>query len=42
MGNMFKDIYSVNGYESKLLSCMMEDFVIVILLLIFWNICGMI
>ena len=40
-GNMFKDIYSANGYESKLLSRTTEDSVTVTSPLIPWNTCGM-
>ena len=38
---MFKDIYSANGYESKLLSRTTEDSVTVTSPLIPWNTCGM-
>lgn len=40
-GNMFKDIYAANGYESKLLSRTTEDAVTVTSPLIPWNTCGM-
>lgn len=40
-GNMFKDIYSANGYESKPLSRTTEDSVTVTSPLIPWNTCGM-
>lgn len=40
-GNMFKDIYKENGYESKLLSRTTEDAVTVTSVLIPWNTCGM-
>ena len=40
-GNMFKDIYKKNGYESRLLSRTTEDAVTVTSPLIPWNTCGM-
>ena len=40
-GNMFKDIYEANGYESRLLSRTTEDSVTVTSPLIPWNTCGM-
>lgn len=40
-GNMFKDIYAENGYESRLLSRTTEDSVTVTSPLIPWNTCGM-
>ena len=40
-GNMFKDIYRQNGYESRLLSRTTEDAVTVTSVLIPWNTCGM-
>ena len=40
-GNMFKDIYSDQGYESRLLSRTTEDAVTVTSALIPWNTCGM-
>lgn len=40
-GNMFKDIYKKNGYESCLLSRTTEDAVTVTSVLIPWNTCGM-
>lgn len=40
-GNMFKDIYRKNGYESRLLSRTTEDAVTVTSVLIPWNTCGM-
>lgn len=40
-GNMFKDIYHKNGYESRLLSRTTEDAVTVTSVLIPWNTCGM-
>lgn len=40
-GNMFKDIYKANGYESRLLSRTTEDAVTVTSVLIPWNTCGM-
>lgn len=40
-GNMFKDIYRNNGYESRLLSRTTEDAVTVTSVLIPWNTCGM-
>lgn len=40
-GNMFKNIYEKNGYESKLLSRTTEDSVTVTSPLIPWNTCGM-
>ena len=40
-GNMFKDIYEANGYESRLLSRTTEDAVTVTSPLIPWNTCGM-
>lgn len=40
-GNMFKDIYKKNGYESCLLSRTAEDAVTVTSVLIPWNTCGM-
>lgn len=40
-GNIFKDIYRDNGYESKLLSRTTEDAVTVTSVLIPWNTCGM-
>lgn len=40
-GNMFKDIYQKNGYESRLLSRTTEDAVTVTSPLIPWNTCGM-
>ena len=41
LGNMFKDIYRRNGYESRLLSRTTEDAVTVTSVLIPWNTCGM-
>lgn len=40
-GNMFKEIYRANGYESRLLSRTAEDAVTVTSPLIPWNTCGM-
>lgn len=40
-GNMFKDIYKKNGYESCLLSRTTEDAVTVTSVLVPWNTCGM-
>ncbi len=40
-GNMFKDVYARNGYESRLLSRTTEDAVTVTSPLIPWNTCGM-
>jgi NhaC family Na+:H+ antiporter len=40
-GNIFKDIYRRNGYESRLLSRTTEDAVTVTSVLIPWNTCGM-
>ena len=40
-GNMFKDIYTSNGYEERLLSRTTEDAVTVTSPLIPWNTCGM-
>ena len=40
-GNMFRDIYHRNGYESRLLSRTTEDAVTVTSVLIPWNTCGM-
>lgn len=40
-GNMFKDIYKSNGYESRLLSRTSEDSITVTSALIPWNTCGM-
>ncbi|MDF9830592.1 Na+/H+ antiporter NhaC family protein [Parabacteroides sp. PF5-6] len=40
-GNMFKDVYRKNGYESCLLSRTTEDAVTVTSVLIPWNTCGM-
>ena len=40
-GNMFKDIYKKNGYESRLLSRTTEDAVTGTSPLIPWNTCGM-
>ena len=40
-GNMFKDVYRQNGYESRLLSRTTEDAVTVTSVLIPWNSCGM-
>lgn len=40
-GNMFKDIYRHNGYESRLLSRTTEDAVTVTSVLVPWNTCGM-
>ena len=40
-GNMFKEIYKKNGYESCLLSRTTEDAVTVTSVLIPWNSCGM-
>ena len=40
-GNMFKDVYKENGYESRLLSRTTEDSVTVTSVLIPWNSCGM-
>ncbi|MBR5235430.1 MAG: sodium:proton antiporter, partial [Bacteroidaceae bacterium] len=40
-GNMFRDIYRRNGYESRLLSRTTEDAVTVTSVLIPWNTCGM-
>lgn len=40
-GNMFKDIYKENGYDSCLLSRTTEDSVTVTSVLIPWNTCGM-
>ena len=41
VGNMFRDIYRNNGYESRLLSRTTEDAVTVTSVLIPWNTCGM-
>lgn len=40
-GNMFKEIYTKRGYESRLLSRTVEDSVTVTSVLIPWNTCGM-
>ena len=40
-GNMFKKIYTSNGYETRLLSRTTEDAVTVTSVLIPWNTCGM-
>lgn len=40
-GNMFKDVYKNNGYESRLLSRTTEDSVTVTSVLVPWNTCGM-
>ncbi len=40
-GEMFKDVYTRNGYESRLLSRTIEDAVTVTSPLIPWNTCGM-
>ena len=40
-GNMFKDIYNKNGYDSRVLSRTTEDAVTVTSVLIPWNTCGM-
>jgi len=40
-GNMFKEVYKKNGYESRLLSRTTEDSVTVTSVLIPWNTCGM-
>lgn len=40
-GNMFKDIYRKNGYDSRVLSRTTEDAVTVTSVLIPWNTCGM-
>lgn len=40
-GNMFKEIYHRNGYESRLLSRTTEDAVTVTSVLVPWNTCGM-
>ncbi len=40
-GEMFKDVYAKNGYESRLLSRTIEDAVTVTSPLIPWNTCGM-
>lgn len=40
-GNMFRDIYRHNGYESRLLSRTTEDAVTVTSVLVPWNTCGM-
>lgn len=40
-GNMFKDIYKNQGYESRLLSRTTEDSVTVTSVLVPWNTCGM-
>lgn len=40
-GNMFKDVYKKNGYDSCLLSRTTEDAVTVTSVLIPWNSCGM-
>ena len=40
-GNIFKDIYKQNGYETRLLSRTTEDAVTVTSVLIPWNTCGM-
>lgn len=40
-GNMFREIYRANGYESRLLSRTTEDAVTVTSPLIPWNTCGM-
>ena len=40
-GNMFKDIYKKNGYDSRLLGRTVEDSVTVTSPLIPWNSCGM-
>ena len=40
-GNMFKEVYKNNGYESRLLSRTTEDAVTVTSVLIPWNSCGM-
>lgn len=41
VGNMFRDIYKSNGYESRLLSRTTEDAVTVTSVLVPWNTCGM-
>ncbi len=41
LGNMFKDIYKKNGFESRLLSRTAEDAITVTSPLIPWNTCGM-
>ena len=41
VGNMFRDIYKDNGYESRLLSRTTEDAVTVTSVLVPWNTCGM-
>ena len=41
VGNMFRDIYKNNGYESRLLSRTTEDAVTVTSVLVPWNSCGM-
>ena len=41
VGNMFRDIYKNNGYESRLLSRTTEDAVTVTSVLVPWNTCGM-
>lgn len=41
LGNMFKDIYNKNDYESRLLSRTTEDAITVTSPLIPWNTCGM-
>ena len=40
-GNIFRDIYRQNGYETRLLSRTTEDAVTVTSVLIPWNTCGM-
>lgn len=40
-GNMFKEVYKKNGYESRLLSRTTEDSVTVTSVLVPWNTCGM-
>lgn len=40
-GNMFKDVYRKNGYDSRLLSRTTEDSVTVTSVLVPWNSCGM-
>ena len=40
-GNMFKKIYTSNGYETRLLSRTTEDAVTVTSVLVPWNSCGM-
>ncbi len=40
-GNMFKDVFKKNGYESRLLSRTTEDAVTVTSVLVPWNTCGM-